>query len=96
MTQLIKLLPASHNLSINDCLEEFNQHRMTLEQVLDSLKIALVVGTILSVINQYDSILTWTYSGKDFLRIFLNYLVPFCVASISRAMHIKKEAKKEL
>ncbi|MEO9482934.1 MAG: nitrate/nitrite transporter NrtS [Ekhidna sp.] len=69
---------------------------MTLEQVFDSIKIAIVVGTLLSLINQYDSLMAWNLSNKDVLRIFLNYLVPFCVASISRSMHIKKEERKKL
>ena len=67
---------------------------MTKEQVFDSFKIAIVVGSILSIINQYDALMSWNLSSKDALRIFLNYLVPFCVASISRAMHIKKERSK--
>ncbi len=69
---------------------------MTLEHVVDSTKIAIVVGSILSIINQYDAIAAWEFSNKDLVRVFLNYLVPFCVASISRAMHIKKEGRKEL
>ncbi|WP_436514501.1 nitrate/nitrite transporter NrtS [Ekhidna sp. To15] len=67
---------------------------MTSEQVFDSIKIAIVVGSILSLINQYDVLISWDLSNKDILRIFLNYLVPFSVASISRAMHIKKEGRK--
>lgn len=67
---------------------------MTKDQFFDSLKIAIVVGSILSIINQFDSIMEWDFTNKDVLRIFLNYLVPFCVASISRAMHIKKVERK--
>lgn len=50
--------------------------------VLATWRIALVVGTILSVVNQLgpmmddpDSWLTWT-------RVAFNYLVPFVVASV--------------
>lgn len=68
---------------------------MTLEQVYDSLKIAIVVGSILSIINQYDALISMNFATKDVLRIILNYLVPFCVASVSRAMHIKKEERKQ-
>lgn len=68
---------------------------MTREQVIDSLKISIVVGSILSIINQYDAIVSWSFSNKDLLRIFLNYVVPFCVASVSRAMHIKKEERRK-
>lgn len=60
---------------------------------LDSVKISLVVGTILSLINQYDVIFSGDFAERDVFRILLNYLVPFCVATISRAMYIKKEKK---
>ena len=63
---------------------------MTKEDVSDAIKIALVVGAILSLINQYDVLLDWSPSVIDFIRIFLNFLVPFCVASLSRVMYIRK------
>ncbi|NQZ77089.1 MAG: nitrate/nitrite transporter NrtS [Ekhidna sp.] len=68
---------------------------MTLGNTVDSLKIAIVVGTILSIINQYDVLISWDFTLKDHLRIFLNYLVPFCVATLSREMHIRKENKNK-
>ncbi|MPS31389.1 MULTISPECIES: nitrate/nitrite transporter NrtS [unclassified Salinivibrio] len=52
---------------------------------INALKIALVVGTVLNVINQGEAI--W---GEADLRIghaLLNYLVPYCVASYSAAKH---------
>lgn len=50
---------------------------------LASLRVALVVGTVLNVINLGPAILagqpaSWFHAG-------LNYLVPFCVASYSAA-----------
>ena len=65
---------------------------MVLKQsdLIDSFKICLVVGTILSLINQYDVIFGLSFSTKDTLRIVFNYIVPFSVASISRWMYIKK------
>ncbi|SIN81825.1 nitrate/nitrite transporter NrtS [Salinivibrio sp. ES.052] len=53
--------------------------------VINALKIALVVGTLLNLINQSEAI--W---GEADLRIghaLLNYLVPYCVASYSAAKH---------
>jgi hypothetical protein len=40
------------------------------------LKVSLVVGTVLCLING-------TYTGGEFWRLALNYLVPFSVASYS-------------
>lgn len=51
--------------------------------VQSALRIALVVGTVLNLINQGGSILT----GNDiaWFHLSLNYLVPYCVASYSAA-----------
>jgi len=44
-------------------------------------KIALVVGTILSVANQYGAMMDDPSSWATWLRVAFNYLVPFVVAS---------------
>jgi len=67
---------------------------MAKEDYFDSLKIALIVGVILSLINQYDVIFSLSLNPRDILRICLNFLVPFCVASISRHIYINKQKKK--
>lgn len=43
--------------------------------------IALVVGTVVSVVNQGDVILTGHADALTWLRLLVNYLVPFVVAS---------------
>ncbi len=50
-----------------------------------SASISLIVGTILNAINQGDRLLAG--SDLDWGRILLNFLVPFCVASISAALN---------
>ncbi len=50
---------------------------------VNSLRIALVVGTILNLINQGTAIMAWT--GISWGHVLLNYLVPYCVASYSAA-----------
>lgn len=51
--------------------------------VSNSIKIALVVGSVLNVINQSANLLnTDTIS---WLHMLLNYLVPYCVAGYSAA-----------
>lgn len=44
-----------------------------------SVAVALLVGTILSLINQGDSY--WSGSGFVWWKVMLTYLVPFAVAS---------------
>jgi hypothetical protein len=46
-----------------------------------TIKIALVVGTILSLINQLSVILDGRANYATWLRVGANYLVPFCVSS---------------
>ncbi len=46
-----------------------------------TIKIALVVGTILSLINQLGVILDGRANYATWIRVGANYLVPFCVSS---------------
>jgi hypothetical protein len=46
-----------------------------------TLKIAAVVGTILSLINQLSVILDGRANYATWLRVAANYFVPFCVSS---------------
>jgi F0F1-type ATP synthase assembly protein I len=50
-----------------------------------TLRISLAVGTVLNLANQGGAI----FGGGEFswLHGFLNYLVPYCVASYSAARH---------
>ena len=58
-------------------------------------KVSLVVGTTLSLINQTKAIVSFTFAPQDVMRIGLNYLVPFLVASYSRWALMRETAKAE-
>jgi hypothetical protein len=45
-------------------------------------KIALVVGTLLSLINQGSVIFGGHATAVTWVRVGLNYVVPFCVSSL--------------
>lgn len=47
-----------------------------------TVKIAAVVGTLLSLINQGSVILNGDATAATWVRVGLNYLVPFCVSSL--------------
>ena len=47
-----------------------------------TIKIALVVGTILSLINQLQVFLDHKATWVTDMRVVANYIVPFCVSSI--------------
>ncbi|MGH2727721.1 MAG: nitrate/nitrite transporter NrtS [Actinomycetota bacterium] len=46
-----------------------------------TIRIALVVGTILSLINQAGVIFGGDATTVTWIRVGANYLVPFCVSS---------------
>lgn len=49
--------------------------------VTSSLKVCVVVGTILVLINYFDHILAGTLSDIDYFKIMLTYCVPYCVST---------------
>ena len=51
--------------------------------VLNALRVSLVVGSILNLINQGSALLSG--SGVSWPHILLNYVVPYCVSSYSAA-----------
>ncbi|HEX2063625.1 MAG TPA: nitrate/nitrite transporter NrtS [Acidimicrobiales bacterium] len=46
-----------------------------------TLRIALLVGTILSLVNQGGVIAAGDAGLVTWVRVFANYIVPFCVSS---------------
>jgi len=57
----------------------------------ESVKVSLVVGTILSLINQYQFIIHGLTAQLPILKIGMNYLVPFCVATYSRIKTLQQQ-----
>lgn len=55
------------------------------ETVLRAVKVAAVVGPILTLINQGDVLLNGPYSPRLFFKICLTFLVPYSVSSFSSA-----------
>ncbi len=64
--------------------------------MLRAVKVAAIVGPILTVINQYDVLLRGDYSFRVIAKIVLTFLVPYCVSSFSSARaEIALEAERE-
>ena len=60
-----------------------------------SIKVSLVVGTILMFINHGDKIFTGGVDSTILFKILLTYCVPFCVstqASVSATLQSRKKA----
>ena len=63
----------------------FFHHWFRHETVTRAVKVASIVGPILTVINQYDLLLNLDFSPKLFFKIALTFLVPYSVSSYSSA-----------
>ena len=51
--------------------------------VINALKVSVVVGSVLNLVNQGENLL---HGGTiSWLHLLLNYLVPYCVSSYSAA-----------
>jgi len=51
------------------------------QTITQSIKISIVVGTILNIINQGDFIFNMMFDSINYFKLFLTYLVPFCVST---------------
>ena len=58
-----------------------------------SVKVALVVGTILTLINQTSAVIHLDFNTEAVARTVLNYLVPFSVSTYSR-MALLRETQR--
>lgn len=57
--------------------------QMTSAQIKRSFLIAIIVGTLLIVINQLDALINGPYTIALFLKIFITPLVPFSVSVVT-------------
>ena len=65
------------------------------ETVIRAVKVAAVVGPILTVINQGDVLLSGQYSPRVFFKILLTFLVPYIVSSFSSALTYIEHEQQE-
>jgi hypothetical protein len=55
------------------------------ETVLRAIKVALVVGPILIIINHYDVLMKIEINNHLYFKCFLTFFVPYCVSAYSSA-----------
>ena len=76
-------------------MRTFLHHWFRRETVLRAIKVAAVVGPILTLINQGDVLLNGPYSPRLFFKICLTFLVPYSVSSFSSARtYIENEQRR--
>jgi hypothetical protein len=54
-----------------------------------AFNVALLVGTLLALINHGEKIISLTLSSEDFVKVVLTYLVPYGVSTWSAVQAIK-------
>lgn len=58
-----------------------------------ALRVALVVGTILAMINHGDALVRFALTPENVFKILLTYLVPYGVSTYSSVRAIQEKTK---
>ena len=66
----------------------------TKSVVINAFKVSLFVGTILVAINHGDAIMNNELNLERVLKMALNYLVPYLVASYSAVKALQQQLKE--
>lgn len=59
------------------------------------LPVALVVGTLLSLVNQGDVIAAGMAGGAVVVKVLANYLIPFLTSSLGALLAVRKRGGTE-
>ena len=60
-----------------------------------SLKVGLVVGTILALINYTDRVISGAMSTVDWLKVALTYLVPYSVSTYASVAEMRSRGEPQ-
>ena len=81
------------NHSVNPGDQSFIALALSQDIVTRAVKVALIVGTILAIINHGEKFPTLSLSTQDLVKILFTYLVPYGVSTWSAVGAIKSKAK---
>jgi hypothetical protein len=76
---------AEKQVSMAERLRIFGGYAGERACVLRSMKVALVVGTVLALINHYGALISGRLGIVELLQILVTYAVPFSVATFGAA-----------
>ena len=74
---------------MHNTLPSFLSIATSRSTISSALKVALVVGTLLALINHYDKIPTLNFQASDIFKIILTYFVPYGVSTWSAVKAIQ-------
>ena len=58
---------------------------MNKKNITTALMVAILIGSMLNLINSYEVFVNSNFSTKNTIKILLTYLTPFCVSLYSSA-----------
>ena len=67
---------------------------MTKKNISRALLTALLIGTMLNIINSYDVFMEGKMTGRNIIRVMLTYITPFCVSLYSSMKAVKQLSLK--
>ena len=79
---------------MSDSTQGFFSLAFSGEVVLRALKVALIVGRILALINHGGKFFSLSLTGESVLKIILTYLVPYCVSTYSAVKALQERTTK--
>lgn len=65
---------------------------MMYKNVKRAIIVAIVVGSLLNLINSYDVFWYGNFTQRNVIRIVLTYVTPFCVSLYSSIKAVKSES----
>lgn len=66
-------------------MKVFIKHALNPQTVKRSIKVAIVVGTILGLINHSNALINGTFNTTRTIQVLTTYLVPYLVATYGAA-----------
>lgn len=74
-------------------MAEFFREAFKPQTMRTAALVAVIVGTVLSLINHYDLLLGAAFTFKAGVQIALSYLVPYCVSTHGQCVAKKAEGR---
>ena len=65
---------------------------MNKKNITMALLVAVIVGSVLNIINSYEIFMHGAFTDKNILKIMLTYITPFCVSLYSSVKAAKQKA----
>ena len=65
---------------------------MNKKNISAALLVAVVIGSLLNLINSYDVFIEGKFTNRNIIKITLTYITPFCVSLYSSVKATKQNA----